>query len=68
MIEFDEPVITLFLGGANARTLPRKLFDSIRYDFDPSAAAIATLALLVLFTGASWSVLRHRTNEVIVSN
>ena len=68
MASFDEPVITLFLGGANARTLPRKLFDSIRYDFDPSAAAIATLALLVLFTGASWSVLRHRTNEVIVSN
>ncbi len=47
IVSFDEPVIALFLTSSNARTLPRQMFDGIRYDLDPTAAAISTLLIII---------------------
>ena len=46
---FDELVIAMFLGGINL-TLPKKMFDSILYEIDPTIAAVSVLqiALVVL--------------------
>lgn len=46
---FDELVIAMFLGGVNV-TLPKKMFDSILYEIDPTIAAVSVLqiALVVL--------------------
>lgn len=43
---FDEAVLSLFLGSRHAKTLPRQMFDGLRYDLDPTVAAIAGLAVV----------------------
>lgn len=44
---FDELVIALFLSGANA-TLPKKMFESIVFEIDPTIAAISVLQILLV--------------------
>lgn len=44
---FDEVVISIFLSGVEAKTLPVKLWEQIRVEFTPVAAAASTLILLV---------------------
>jgi putative spermidine/putrescine transport system permease protein len=43
---FDELLIAPFLSGTTAVTLPRRMFDEIRYDIDPTIAAVSTLLIL----------------------
>lgn len=42
---FDELVIAMFLGGVNV-TLPKKMFDNILYEIDPTIAAVSVLQIL----------------------
>ena len=44
---FDEVIIALFVSGIRARTLPKKMWDSLQ-EIEPTIAAVSTL--LVLFT------------------
>jgi putative spermidine/putrescine transport system permease protein len=48
LTSFDELVIALFLGGATSLTLPRRMWQGLRMEIDPTIAAVATL--LVLFS------------------
>jgi putative spermidine/putrescine transport system permease protein len=50
---FQEPVVALFISGRNAATLPKKMFDSILLDADPTIAVVSTL----FFAGASLAVI-----------
>lgn len=43
----DEIVIALFLGGARYRTLPVKMFDGLRFEFDPTVTAAGLLMLMM---------------------
>ena len=43
---FDELLIALFLSGTGAVTLPRRMFDEIRYDLDPTIAAVSSLLIV----------------------
>ncbi len=45
---FDEPVISLFVAGTKTVTLPKRMWDGIRYEIDPTVSAVSTL--IVLFT------------------
>ncbi len=47
---FDELLVSLFLSGTGAVTLPRRMFDEIRYDIDPTIAAASSL-LIITTTG-----------------
>jgi len=47
MIAFDELVIALFICGSTAVTLPKKMWDVIRYEIEPMLPAISTLLLLL---------------------
>lgn len=47
MIAFDEVVIALFICGSAAVTLPKKMWDVIRYEIEPMLPAISTLLLLL---------------------
>ena len=59
---FDEPVITLFIAGLNAATLPKRMFESIQLDTDPVIAVVSTLLfLLVISVLLLTSLLRRRT-------
>lgn len=62
---FDELLAALFLSGAGAVTLPRRMFDEIRYDLDPTIAAASSL-LILLTTAllATAELLRRRTERL----
>jgi ABC-type spermidine/putrescine transport system permease subunit II len=45
---FDEPVLALFVAGTRVVTLPKRMWDGIRYEIDPTVSAVSTL--IVLFT------------------
>ena len=47
---FDELVVALFLSGSDAVTLPRRMWDEIRFEIDPTIAAVSTV-LIVVTTG-----------------
>jgi putative spermidine/putrescine transport system permease protein len=47
MIAFDEVVIALFICGSTAVTLPKKMWDVIRYEIEPMLPAISTLLMIL---------------------
>jgi putative spermidine/putrescine transport system permease protein len=47
LISFDEVVIAIFVTGPTTVTLPRRLWDGIRFDLEPTIAAVATLLIVV---------------------
>jgi putative spermidine/putrescine transport system permease protein len=47
---FDEVVVALFLAGSRM-TLPKKMFDNIRMEIDPTIAAVSVLQILVITAG-----------------
>lgn len=60
---FDELVVALFLSAGN--TLPRRMWDDIRFAIDPTIAAVSTVTILVtvvLLGAAYWA--RGRTASV----
>ena len=42
---FDEVIITIFISGTSAVTLPRRMWDSVRLEYDPIIAAVASLLI-----------------------
>ena len=47
LISFDEVVIAIFLGGPDATTLPKRMWETIRFEIDPTLTAISSLLTLV---------------------
>jgi putative spermidine/putrescine transport system permease protein len=50
IMSFDNVNISLLLKSVGTTTLPIQLFDYLRYDFDPTAAAASTVSVLVTLT------------------
>jgi ABC-type spermidine/putrescine transport system permease subunit II len=48
LASFDEIIVTLFVGGPHATTLPKRMWDSLLNDLTPALAVISTLLLVVL--------------------
>ena len=44
---FDEPVVALFIAGTHAETLPKRMWDGIQYEIDPTATAMSTMLVLL---------------------
>lgn len=42
---FDELIVALFVSGTGAVTLPRKMWDSLRQEIDPTIAAVSTVLI-----------------------
>ncbi len=56
-IVFDEPIISLFMSGANTKTLPVKYWESLRTSIDPSIAVVSTVLIFMtvaLFLVQGW--------------
>ncbi|RHZ90373.1 ABC transporter permease, partial [Cereibacter sphaeroides] len=49
VISFDIFNISLLLKSVGKNTLPLELFDYLRYNFDPTAAAVATVSIALTF-------------------
>lgn len=62
---FDELIVALFLSGSDAVTLPRKMWDDIRYQIDPTLAAVSTLTIvLTVALMAAAHLLRKRAERL----
>lgn len=62
---FDELVVSLFLSGSGAVTLPRRMWDDLRFQIDPTIAAVSTLTIvLTVALMACAHILRRRTEQV----
>jgi len=48
LTSFDEVVMAIFITGPQTLTLPKKMWDGIRFELDPTIAAVSTV--LVLFS------------------
>jgi putative spermidine/putrescine transport system permease protein len=61
---FDELIVALFVSGTGAVTLPRKMWDSLRQEIDPTIAAVSTIlitiSIIILFTA---EMLRQRSER-----
>jgi putative spermidine/putrescine transport system permease protein len=44
---FDELIVALFLSGSGAVTLPRRMWDDLRFAIDPTIAAVSTLTIML---------------------
>ena len=61
LASFDELVVAIFISGTRATTLPKRMWDGIREEIDPTTAAVAVLLIalsMVLLSAAE--VLRRR--------
>jgi putative spermidine/putrescine transport system permease protein len=60
---FDEVVVAIFMAGYGAKTLPVKIWESIRLEFTPTVAVAASFMILLaafLFLGARLIQVRRR--------
>lgn len=48
LYSFDEAVIAIFLSGIRIETLPRKMYEGIRFEISPVIAAVSTLLITVV--------------------
>jgi putative spermidine/putrescine transport system permease protein len=60
---FDELVVSLFLSGANAVTLPRRMWEDLRYALDPTIAAVSTLTILLTVVPLLWAHMISRRGQ-----
>jgi putative spermidine/putrescine transport system permease protein len=44
---FDELIVALFLSGSGAVTLPRRMWDDLRFAIDPTIASVSTLTIVL---------------------
>ena len=47
LISFDEVVVAIFLGGPDATTLPKRMWETIRFEIDPTLTAISSLLTMI---------------------
>ena len=65
IMSWDEVVVTLFITSFNVFTLPRRLWDGIRFETDPTTAACATSLIALTLLGVAiylifiWSIERR---------
>lgn len=70
LISFDEVVISVFLAGPSATTLPRVMWDSIRFEISPTIAAVSSMltifstVIMAIAEGARAHLERKRTANV----
>jgi ABC-type spermidine/putrescine transport system permease subunit II len=55
---FDEIVVAIFISGTRAATLPKRMWDSLVFEMEPTLPAISTLILLttlLIFAAVAWA-------------
>jgi putative spermidine/putrescine transport system permease protein len=57
---FNEAVVVIFIGGRQAATLPKKMYESIRLESDPVIAVVSTLLVSAVVLGVVVSTFMRR--------
>jgi ABC-type spermidine/putrescine transport system permease subunit II len=63
LTSFDEAVLVNFLGGGVFVTLPKGIFDAVRFGVDPLVSAIATLLIIVTAALAAVTIAIQRRTK-----
>jgi len=66
-ISFDELVIALFISG-KIWTLPQRIWQDLRYEIDPTIAAVASVLIVVTFFGILLGTLLQKRAKKIIGN
>ncbi|CAN5917546.1 ABC transporter permease [soil metagenome] len=63
---FDELIVALFISGSGAVTLPRRMWDDLRFHIDPTIAAVSTLTIVltVALMGIAHLLKKHAAGQV----
>ena len=51
IVSFDELIVALFVSGSGVVTLPRKMWDSLRQEIDPTIAAVSVVQIVIVAAG-----------------
>jgi putative spermidine/putrescine transport system permease protein len=65
---FDELLVSLFLSGTGAITLPRRIWDDLRFAIDPTIAAVSTLTIALTLVVLATVYLTRRRFERMRAN
>jgi putative spermidine/putrescine transport system permease protein len=61
LTSFDELILTMFIAGPSSATLPKRMWDAVRLEIDPTIAAASSLLIAVaVFVLAATELLRRR--------
>ncbi|MCU1760952.1 ABC transporter permease [Pseudomonas sp. 14P_8.1_Bac3] len=62
IMSWEEVVVTLFTSGLNVITLPKRIWDGLRYNLDPAIAAVSTLMIFITLVVLLVRLYRHDKN------
>jgi len=60
LTSFDEVVLALFLGGPRAVTLPKRIWEAVKFELDPSLTAVSSLLVLLTIVALSLAATGRR--------
>ena len=60
LASFNEAVVSIFIAGRDATTLPKKMYESIRLESDPVIAVVSSLLIGSVLFGVLLSVVVRR--------
>lgn len=64
---FDDVVLALFLSGTSAKTLPVRIWEGIRFEIDPTIAAVSVMLILITIGSkfvAEWPAKRGAKSNI----
>jgi len=62
IMSWEEVVVTLFTSGLNVITLPKRIWDGLRYNLDPAIAAVSTVMIFITLVVLLVRMYRHDKN------
>ncbi|CAI8811828.1 ABC transmembrane type-1 domain-containing protein [Pseudomonas sp. IT-P12] len=62
IMSWEEVVVTLFTSGLNVITVPKRIWDGLRYNLDPAVAAVSTLMIFITLVVLLVRLYRHGRN------
>jgi putative spermidine/putrescine transport system permease protein len=63
LTSFDEVVLVLFLGGPRTNTLPKRIWEAVRFELDPSLTAVSTLLCVLTLLALAVAELSRRASR-----
>lgn len=69
LTSFDELMISLFIGSPEIRTLPRRMWEGVRSEFDPTVSAASTVVVVatLLIAACAWALSRLARHHITAS-
>lgn len=63
LTSFDEVVLALFLGGPYANTLPKRIWEAVKFELDPSLTAVSTVLVAISVAALVVAEIARRTRH-----